>query len=196
MNNKQKASLRISLLPIVILVGVILGVGYFLLKGEINLPKSDNTLTIQRIEGFPTVIYTDKVIEKQRRVIKNDQELTEFLNLIDETGLLTVKEQINFDKDMVLAVSTETNDETEHKLKIKKVYEDKKEKRLLVEVEETNPEEECQVEMDKNIAVDMVIVSKTDWEIKFEKITKAIQCDEKQEQEIDQSTESESKITN
>ncbi len=190
MNNKQKASLRISLLPIVILVGLILGVGYFLLKGEINLPDFNKEPTIQRMEGFPTVIYTDKNMEKQRKVIKNEQELTEFLNLIDETGMLTAKEQIDFDKNMVLAVATETNEETGHNLKIKKVYEDKKEKRMIVEIEETNPDNDCQIEIDNNIAVDMVIVSKTDWDIKFEKVTKAVECEEQQNQETNQSSQS------
>jgi hypothetical protein len=44
--------------------------------------------------------------------------------------------------------------------------------------------------MDNNIAVDMVIVSKTDWEVKFERVTKAIECEKEQNQETNQSSQS------
>ena len=175
-DDKQRASLKISLLPIIILIGLILGIGYFLLQGEVTLPKFNKGPTIQRVAGFPTVIYTDKVIEKQRKVITNEEDLNLFLNLVDETGLLTVKETINFEKSIVLAVATETNEEIGHKIKIKSVYEDKEENEILVEFEETDPDNDCKYELDNNIAVDMVILSKTDKEIHFEKITKVIQC--------------------
>jgi len=191
-DDKQRASLKVSLLPIIILIGLILGIGYFLLQGEITLPKFNKGPTIQRMAGFPTVIYTDKIIEKQRKVITNEEDLNVFLNLVDETGLLTVKETINFEKSIVLAVATETNEEIGHKIKIKSVYEDKEENEILVEFEETDPDNDCKYELDKNIAVDMVILSKTDKEIDFEKITKVIQCpNSESDEDQKESTESE-----
>ena len=177
-NERQNAYLKVSLLPLVILVGLIFGAGYFLLQGEVKLPKFNKGPTIQRMEGFPTVIYTDKEFQKERRVIKNEQELAEFLNLVDETGMLTAKEKIDFEKNVIIAVSTESNDETGHKIKIKKVYEDREKEKILIEFEEVNPDSDCQMEIDKNIAVDMVMLSKTDWRIDFEKVTKAIECEE------------------
>ncbi len=191
-DDKQRASLKVSLLPIIILIGLILGIGYFLLQGEVTLPKFNKGPTIQRMAGFPTVIYTDKIIEKQRKVITNEEDLNLFLNLVDETGLLTVKETINFEKSIVLAVATETNEEIGHKIKIKSVYEDKEENEILVEFEETDPDNDCKYELDKNIAVDMVILSKTDKEIDFEKITKVIQCpNNENDEDQKESTESE-----
>ena len=178
LNDRQKASLRISILPIVVLISLVLGVGYFLLKGELKLPKFNKGPTFQKIEGFPTVIYLDEDIEKERKVITSEQELNEFLNKIDKTGLLTVKEKIDFDKKIVLAVSTDTHEETGRKIKIKKISEDKEKKKMLVEFEETVPEKDCNMEKDKNIAVDMVILSKTNYRINFEKITKVIMCDD------------------
>lgn len=180
-DNKQRASLKVSLLPLVILVGLILGAGYFLLKDEVKLPKFNKGPTIQRMEGFPTVIYRDKDVEmeKARKVITNDQELAEFLNFIDKTGLLTVKEKVDFNKNVVIAVSTETNEEIGHKVKIKKVYEDKEKRKILIEFEETNPDDDCEMEKDNNIAVDMVMLSKTDWRVDFEKVTKAVECEKK-----------------
>ncbi|HPD73872.1 MAG TPA: hypothetical protein PLX95_01090 [bacterium] len=193
--NKQDAFLRVSLLPLLVLVGLIFGAGYFLLKDEIKLPSLRKNPTIQRLEGFPTVIYTDKQIEKTRKVITSEQELAEFLNLIDETGILTVKEKVDFEKNVVVAVSTETNEETGHKIKIRKVYEDKVKDKILIEFEEVNPEDDCKMEIDKNIAVDLVMLSKTDAKVDFEKVTKVIECEdsESDNENTDESTESNSK---
>jgi len=193
--NKQEAFLRVSLLPLLVLVALILGAGYFLLKDEIKLPSLGKKPTIQRLEGFPTVIYTDKQIEKTRKVITSEQELAEFLNLIDETGILTVKEKVDFEKNVVVAVSTETNEETGHKIKIRKVYEDKVKDKILIEFEEVNPEDDCKMEIDNNIAVDLVMLSKTDAKVDFEKVTKVIECEdsESDNENTDESTESNSK---
>ncbi|MBW6441565.1 hypothetical protein K0B04_01475 [Patescibacteria group bacterium] len=187
-DDKQRASLKVSLIPLVILIGLILGAGYFLLQGEINLPKLNKGPTIQRIEGFPTVIYSDREMEKQRKVITNEQELNEFLNLVDETGLLSVKESINFDKNIVLAVASSTNDRVGHKIKIKSLYEDKEDRKILVEFEEMNPDGDCEMELDPNITVDMVMLSKTDWEIDFEKITKVLECEKENDNQYETET--------
>ncbi len=176
--NKQKASLKVSLIPLVILIGLILGAGYFLLQGEIKLPKFNKGPTIQRLGGFPTVIYGEKQMEKERIVITSEQELDEFLNLIDESGILNVKEDINFEKNVVLAVSSSTNDEVGCKIKIRRVYEDKEDEKIIVLFEEIRPGDSCEIEFDKNIAVDMVMLSKTDWEIDFEKVTKIVECED------------------
>jgi len=195
--NKQEAFLRVSLLPLLVLVALILGAGYFLLKDEIKLPSLGKKPTIQRLEGFPTVIYTDKQIEKIRKVITNEQELAEFLNLIDETGILTVKENVDFEKNVVIAISTETNQEIGHKVKVKKVYEDVDKDKILVEFEEVDPKDECNMEIDPNVAVDLVMLSKTDTRIDFEKITKVIECDDKEKEseneDTDESTESDAR---
>jgi hypothetical protein len=196
--NRQRAELKVSLFPIVILIGLILGIGYFLLQGEITLPKFNKGPTIQRIEGFPTVIYSDREMEKQRLVITSEEELNEFLNYVDETGLLDVEENINFEKNVVIAVSSDTNEEVGRKIKIDEVYEDKEENEILVEFVETKPGDSCEIEIDKNITVDMVILSKTDMEIDFEKITKVVECednDDDEEENTEEQEEGEEEIT-
>lgn len=187
MNNKQSTTLNISLIPLFILISLIIGAGFFLLQGEIELPKFDRGPKVRRIEGFPTVIYTDKEIEKQREVISNKEDLNEFLNFIDETGLLTLRENINFNKENLLAVATETNDETGVRLKIDKIYEDKEDQILIVTLEERVQGENCDLENDPNVAVDIAAISKTDWKIKFERVKKTIICEEPEE--IDESSE-------
>jgi len=189
--NKQRAALKVNLFPIVILIGLILGIGYFLLQGEIELPKFNKGPTIQRLEGFPTAIYSDREMEKERRVIKNEEELNEFLNYVDETGLLNVKENINFEKNVIIAISTDSNEEVGHTIKIDKVYEDKEENEILIQFEEKKPGDSCEPELDKNIAVDMVILSTTGREIDFEKVTKVIECEIKDDDEAKNENEDE-----
>jgi hypothetical protein len=172
----QKANLRISLIPLVILIILILGAGYLLLEGEIKLPKFNRGPQIKRLEGFPTIVYTDKEVEKQRKVIKSEQELTEFLNLIDPSGLLEVRDKIDFNKEYLLAATTGTENETGHSVKIRKVYEDKNNKTLLVSIAEEESGSNCDVEMDKNISVDIASISKTDWTINFDRTKQIIQC--------------------
>ncbi len=51
------------------------------------------------------------------------------------------------------------------------------------------------MEIDKNIAVDLVMLSKTDAKVDFEKVTKVIECEdsESDNENTDESTESNSK---
>lgn len=176
MTNNQKANLRISLIPLVVIIGLILGAGYLLLAGDIKLPKFNNGPQFRRVDGFPTVIYTDKIIEKQRLVIKSEEELTNFLNAIDPTGLLEVRETINFNKEYLVAATTETEQETNHMVRIKKIYEDKEKGTILVSLRETEAGDTCEVEMDPNVAVDIVAISKTETPIDFERVKQVEEC--------------------
>jgi len=187
MINKKSTTLNISLIPLFILIALIIGAGFLLLQGEVELPKFNRGPKVRRLEGFPTVIYTEKQIEKQRKVITNEEELNEFLNYIDETGLLTLRESVNFEKESLLAAATDTNQETGVRLKIEKIYEDKDDQTLLVTLEERVRGEYCEVENDPNTAVDIAAISKTDWEIKFDRIKKTVPCE--QPEEIEESTE-------
>lgn len=176
MIEKQKATLRVSLIPLAIIILLILGVGSFLLKDEIKLPNFNKEPTITRLADFPTTVATTKQLEKRREVITTNEKLNEFLNSIDESGLLKVKENINFDKDMVIAATSGTNEIKNIRVKIRKVYEDAAKKRLLVSIEETVPGDTCTPELGKNVAVDIITLSKTDWEIRFDKVTKTLEC--------------------
>jgi hypothetical protein len=166
-----------SFLPLLLLILIILGAGYFLIQGEIKLPKFDRGPQIRRLEGFPTVIYTDRKVEKQRLVIKSEEELNDFLNLVDDTGLLTLREDIDFEKEFLLGVTSETEKEVDHEIKIRKVYEDKDDGSLLISIRETFPGETCDSEIDEHIAADLVAISKTDLDIEFERVKQVIECE-------------------
>lgn len=174
--NEQKAILRISLIPLVIIIGLILGAGYLLMEGEVKLPKFNKGPQITRLEGFPTVVYTDQALEKQRRIIRSEEELNDFLNYVDPSGLLEVNEKIDFNKNYLLGVSTETEEKTGHDVKVKKVYGNKKDKKIIVSLRETEAGSSCEVEMDSNISIDLVSISKTDFVIEFERTKQVTEC--------------------
>jgi hypothetical protein len=56
------------------------------------------------------------------------KNLITFLNKLDTTGLLTLKEQINYDKEYIVAVTSPNRNLENHSIKIKKLYEDTEKK--------------------------------------------------------------------
>ncbi|MFH1648669.1 MAG: hypothetical protein ABIA11_03010 [Patescibacteria group bacterium] len=179
MNEKEKAQLNVSLIPLVIIVGLIFGAGYFLLKDEISLPKFNRGPTMRRLEGFSTLVYVDDDFELERKkvVIKNQDELNEFLNAIDKSGLLELRESINFDKEIILAVNSEVHEETGHRTKIDRIYEDSTENRLIVLLEEKEAGDKCNEDPDRNVTLDIVALSKTDLDITFDRVKKVEECE-------------------
>ena len=192
MTNKTKTTLNMSLLPLVVIVVLMIGAGYFLLQGEIKLPGFNKGTQIRRLDGFPTVITTEMPLEKQRKVIKSPEELAEFLNYIDPTGLTEVRDSVNFDREYLLAISSDLQDETGHKMRIKKVYEDKNAKHLLVLIEETDKGGNCEVEVEGNITADVVAISQTDFEISFDRVKKVEDCEKEEPAEETQPNEGQS----
>jgi hypothetical protein len=166
-----------SFLPLGIIIVLIIGVGYFLLKGDIKLPNFNKGPQIGRLEGFPTVIDTTKDLIKVRKVLKSEVELAEFLNTVDGSNQLSVKEKIDWNKQFVIAVTTDTNDESGHRIKVAKVYEDKKGKSLLISLGEVAKGKGCDVQTGKNIAIDLVTITKTDFNIDFERTRSYETCE-------------------
>jgi len=179
MNENQNAQLNVSLIPLAIIISLILGAGFFLLKDEINLPKFNRGPTMRRIEGLSSLVYVDDdfEIERQKKVIKSREELNEFLNTIDKSGLLEVKEDIDFDKEFVIAVNSGVHEETGHRTKIGRIYEDVTENRLLVLVEEKESGDSCDKDPDRNVTLDIVAVSNTDLRISFDRVKKVEECE-------------------
>jgi hypothetical protein len=161
----------ISALPLIIILGLIFGAGYLLLQGEVdlNIFKPNNTLELRRIDDFPGIVTTgNEDIEKQRLIIKTEEELIEFLANIDKTNQLAFSEKIDFEKEMLIGVSTKPFENTGYSAKIRKIYINKEEESLLVSTKITIPGETCVTEPDLTIGVDIVAIDKTDMEIDFE----------------------------
>jgi len=174
-----------SLLPLILILVIILGAGYFLLQGDIKFPKLDRGPEIRRLQGFPTVVNTDQDLERKRVVIKSNDELNNFLNSIDKTGLLTLKDKIDFNKEYLIGVSSATEVVGDHKIKVKKITQKETTKEISILIEETFPGKTCVQENSMNIAVDLVAITKTDVKIGFDRIKTVKDCEVKEEEDTD-----------
>jgi len=103
--SSDRKKTKINLLPLFILIGLVIAI-YFVFLSDNELFQLDKRLEVRRINGFPTIAYTKKDLEKQRLVITSEEELIRFLNYVDESGYLIVREDIDFNKEMLLGVST------------------------------------------------------------------------------------------
>ena len=175
--NEKGQILYGSLVPIFIILAILLGTGYFLLKNEIKMPKFRKEPTeIRRLEGFPTVSEVSSPVEKQKIIIKSQEELNTFLNNADPSGKKGLKEEINFNKEYLIGVSSETNKTFGHELKIKKATLDEEENALTILYIESKPEDACDEDKVPNVTFDIVAISKTDMNISFEKNRVNIKC--------------------
>ena len=191
---KNKKHFYISILPLLVIVVLIIGAGYLLFADDIKWPKSKGP-TVRRLDGFPTIVYVDagKSFEKQRKVFKSEEEVNQFLNSIDKTGMLAMRSKVDFSKEYVVAVATEVENPETHKVKIQKLYENKDDKTLLVSIKETYPGENCTVETAPHIGVDMVAINKTDWSIDFERVQEIANCKDNQDESKDSSSSTNAK---
>ena len=169
----KSIKLNVSLLPVILLVLIAVGAGYFLMQGEFKLPKIFNRdPEVRRLKGFPTLVDVSDEIDKQRAVIKNAAELKAFLATADKKGGLVLTENINFDNEYLIGVSSTTQNIEGRQIRIKKLYQDKNDNSLLVQIEQTEMANICKVEPRNYVLVDLVAVSKTDKKIGFEVVKK------------------------
>ena len=169
---------KMTLVPVLIIVALILGAGYMLISGDIKLPwmRNDNTLEIRRLEGFPTSVAAGTPTPKMREVVTNQKDLETFLKAVDSTGNLALGEKINFDREYLLAASDQTEGNDGYALKIKKVYIDKKNDSLLVSINLQQPGETCAANEVLTTPVDIVAIGKTDKKINFEIVRETKIC--------------------
>lgn len=183
--SKQTKIFSMSLLPVILIVVLIIGAGFFLLEGDvIKLPGSNDSNYIQtrRLNGFPTVISTDKDLNatKVRLVIKSKEELYSFLSSIDPLNTFTLSDEPNFDKEYVLAVTSGSQTVEGNAVKIRKVYLDKKNNSILVSIKQTSTDDDCASNVaQNNIPVDLVAIDKTDLTIDFDNQKETAPCSDK-----------------
>jgi len=185
MSNQRGSTL--NLLPVLILIAIASGAGYYLMQGELKLPKLVREPNVRRLADFPTSVEmaSPKDLEKQRVVIKSQEELQEFFAHVDENGELALEEKIDFDQEYLLGISSSLREKAQGKIKVKKIYADRQDQSYLVMVERTERSDEClDLEYQDNVLVDLVAIDKTDWEIDFETVkTENSRCKKAEEPE-------------
>jgi hypothetical protein len=175
--NQSGFTLYASFLPIALVIAIILGAGYFLMQGEFELPRLGNDTTeVKRIEGFPRMLYATEEIDKQREIIKSQAELDAFLQTVDEYDAINLSGAVNFDKEYLIAISTETVSKEGYRIKIDKLYENKDANALTISVKETRPGKNCQEEGNLTLSVDLAVIKKTDRAIDFDRVIEVKDC--------------------
>jgi hypothetical protein len=172
-----------NIVPLILIFVLILAAGYLLLKDTLKLPwfRDDSTIEITRMEGFPRAWLTEKEVAKVRRVIENEAELQEFFEYADmtsdQTALSSVLAEVDFNKELVIGVTSDTQEETEGLLRVKRVEIDKEEKNLNVQLIQYKPDETCVPEIKKNVLVDIIKIERSDNEIDFDVVKQSRSCD-------------------
>lgn len=169
----------LSALPLIIIIGLTLGTGYLLLKDNIDLSflEADKSLEMERLEEFPKVVPVSEEIDKQRKVIRSEEELVDFFSHVSKSKELSLGRKINFDKQMLVGVSTETNRTGGYSIKIDKIRKDTDKDVLHVTSIITQPGDSCFVTQQLNSAVDLVVIDKTDMEIDFDTLRTTDLCE-------------------
>lgn len=165
----------LNLLPVLILIAIAGGAGYYLMQGELKLPKLVREPSVRRLADFPTSVEmaSPKDLEKQRVVIKSQAELQDFFAHVDENGELALEEKIDFDKEYLLGISSSMREKAQGNIKVKKIYADRQDQSYLVVVERTERSDEClDLKYQDNVLIDLVAIDKTDWDIDFEMVKK------------------------
>lgn len=179
MNNKGQIT-YVNLFPVIIIILLIVGGGYLLTKDDLQLPwKNNGSVRVRKVQNFPTNLpTTNENFQKQRLVIKSEAQLQELLNSINEQAYQQLTETINFDKEYVIAVTSDTKFSGGTELKIRKIYDEKEDNKYLVSIRERVPGDTCITTQELNVAIDLVTIRKTDREIEFERVKEIYKCNE------------------
>ncbi len=177
---KSKASTA-NFLPIIAIAILIAAAGFLLTKDDLELPwMPSDKVTATHLVNFPREVPTLQELEKDRKVLKSQDELNNYLKTIDPTGSTRVEEDIDFNRYFVVAANTETLIEDGYKMKIRRIYEDKEENELKVMILLTEPGDTCETQEVTNVVVDMVKVKKTDMNFSFGREKQTKECGDKE----------------
>lgn len=173
---KSKASTA-NFLPIIAIAILIAAAGFLLTKDDLELPwMPSDKVSATHLINFPREVPTLQELEKDRKVLKSQDELNNYLKTIDPTGSTRVDEDIDFNRYFVVAANTETLTEDGYKMKIRRIYEDKEENELKVMILLTEPGDTCETQEVTNVVVDMVKVKKTDMNFSFGREKQTKEC--------------------
>jgi hypothetical protein len=170
---KNKSNL---LIPAVIIIVLVVVLGVVLMKENILDFFKPYPYAMTRIEGFPTTIASSKKIEKQRAIINSKEEFDNLVkNIVDDANKIKMP-NVDFAKNRLLVVTTNTNDTKGFSIKVKSILKNTEQNKLDAVIQISKPGETCQNPEESNIAIDMVILEKNNGDVTFDKEEKTVEC--------------------
>ena len=167
-------------LPLIILLGLLVGAGYFLLQGDVKLPflNDDDAVEVRRLDSYPAKVTLPASEEKDKTemIIKSEDELVTFLAAADPASTLTLNEKIDFDREYLIGTTSKTLKTSGYEFKTRRVYEDKEKQELTVSSLMRQPADDCIVNEEFSMFVDLIAISKTNKTVNFETVTETYTC--------------------
>ena len=171
-NNKSNL-----LIPVAIVVVLVLILGFVLLRDSILDLFKPNKNALIRIEGFPKEVESTKKIDKNRTIVRSEQEFKDLMKkLFDDENKIQMP-QNDFEKNDLYVVNTELNDTRGFRLKIRNIFKDEEKNRFDSVLERQKPGKTCINEEVSNVALDIVKVEKNITNIDAERVDKIIDCE-------------------
>ncbi|MBI4091126.1 protease complex subunit PrcB family protein [candidate division WWE3 bacterium] len=162
---------------IYILLAIIAGFIFLKFVGPklgIKLFRGDkSSIEYAHAEGFPRSLNVVEDFNKTRLVVTNEEELKNAVALVDKNGEVKLPE-INFNRKMVLFVTSKTRLTGGYESRIKKIFLDKDD--LIVEIRDTEPGETCITTEQKTLPMDLVVLDKTDLSVDFQVVKFVKEC--------------------
>lgn len=168
---------RNLLIPFFIILGLIVVLGVILWNEDfMELFKPDrNVLT--RVKDYPKIINSNLDNERDRLVITSEQDFQNFVNKNFENPAEIPLPNINFSNQKLVVAITENNQTSGYGVKIRTVKKELDKDIYIVNTVYTKPGESClELDTTKNTVIDMVMIPNNNFEIKFNRETKEVEC--------------------
>lgn len=164
------------LIPVFVIVGLIFILGFVLLRENILDFLKPYPYAMKRTEAYPKIVKSTKIIEKTRAVVNSKEEYdAKIAELFDNPAEVPMP-TVDFETSKLLIVTSETNDTEGYRVKVESVIKNEQEQKLETLIRHTKPGETCVNTEEKNVAVDMVILEKNSWDLKFDKVERTEEC--------------------
>lgn len=164
------------LIPVFVIVGLIFILGFVLLRENILDFLKPYPYAMKRTEAYPKIVKSTKIIEKTRVVVNSKEEYdAKIAELFDNPAEVPMP-TVDFETSKLLIVTSEMNDTEGYRVKVESVIKNEQEQKLETLIRHTKPGETCVNTEEKNVAVDMVILEKNSWDLKFDKVERTEEC--------------------
>jgi len=164
------------LIPVFIIVALIFILGFVLLRENVLDFLKPYPYAMKRVEGYPKNIKSSKVIEKTRNVVSSKEDYDKLVAELFDNPADIPMPAVDFSSHKILIVTSETNDTTGYKVKIESVIKNDEAQNLETIIRHTKPGETCVNTEEKNVSIDMVLLDRESYDLKFDKVERTEEC--------------------